>query len=141
MLAILVLGACEGSRGQVESTMATTTKVADALGVVVLYLCDQAEVRAIEDSDTRAEYDAAVLEIRQVCDPVGEAYDALAEAQFATLSAMHLVANCQAKGAACVAEVGQLAETAAHAVAAADAAREAAEGVVVALHGQSGATP
>lgn len=132
-LCVVWLWGCGSAAQRVEPTLATGTRVADTLGVVVRYLCDQGEQRAVQAATSFANYEDGVTKVRQVCDPVVDAYDALAEAQLATVDALGVLERCQASGASCLVELGQMSAALTHALTAASAAQAAAQGAVLVL--------
>ena len=136
--AMLLLGCGGAASKQAEPTLEATTRVGDTLGVVVRYLCDQAEGQAVAGATSQADYEQRVGRIRQVCNPVADAYDALADAQLAAVNAAGVVDRCAVTGAQCLTEWELLTGAFSSALSAASAAQQAAQGVPAALQAIAG---
>lgn len=134
----LWVSGCGTVAQQTEGTLASSTRVADTLGVVVRYLCDQAEQHAVQSASSLVDYKQRVTKIRQTCDTVADAYNVLADAQLTAVHAAGIFDRCTAAGTGCVTERSHLTETIVDALAASAAAQSAAQGAVALLQGAEG---
>lgn len=89
LVGLAFMGVCGGCAGSgYHDTLNAITDVADpAYGGAVAY-CDALEGEAIEGADTRGEAEAAVAEIRERCDVVFAAFQALRSSQLVAREAV-----------------------------------------------------
>lgn len=100
------LGGCgAGSAGSSQGKIETAVGV---LGGAVLYMCDQADVAVQNQSLSFEEYKRRVAPVRDACDRIAEAYDAVAATHVALTEVQHAAEACHAQSAPCVNEIQRL---------------------------------